>query len=99
NCPSIMIDVMSCRVASAARDGRILSRIWIPLPAVSSRVLLKQFLEHYLGRSKGNTFGAPIGTDSSRGNRFQNRPAPLYLTCIATCEAQKQRRLLLVLAE
>src|SRR4051812_27984470 len=29
--------------------------------------------------------------DSSREYSFQNRHAPLYLTCITPCEAQKQR--------
>ena len=51
------------------------------------------------GYERGNTFGASVGTDSSREYSFQNRHAPLYLTCITPCEAQKQRGLLLVLAD
>jgi len=46
-----------------------------------------------------NTFGASVGTDLSREYSFQNRHAPLYLSFITPCEAQHQRRLLLVLAD
>jgi len=45
------------------------------------------------------TFGASLGADSSREYSFQNRHAPLYLTCITPCEAQDQRGLQLVLAD
>jgi hypothetical protein len=52
-------------------------------------------------RDLGNecAFGASVGVESSREYSFQNRHAPLYLTCITPCEAQKQRGLLLVLAD
>lgn len=40
-----------------------------------------------------------VGATSSSEYRFQNRNAPLYLTCITPCEAQHQCRLLLVLPD
>src|SRR5258707_6861042 len=52
-----------------------------------------------LGGDEKDTFGASVGTDSSREYSFQNRHAPLYLNCITPCEAQHQRGLLLLLAD
>ena len=52
-----------------------------------------------LGGYKGNTFGASVDMDLLREYGFQNRHAPLYLTCTTPCEAQHQRGLLRVLAD
>ena len=66
--------------------------------------LMQSFTETALctilgGDERAIHFGASPGADSSREHGFQNRHAPLYLICITPGEAQKQRGLLLVLAD
>src|SRR5215469_4843896 len=99
-----MINVLSCRVESGC-DSRIVgSPVWcssvrdygrgcqICCAAIKTNCFLWIVFAGCLMQSFAETALCTIlGTNSSREYSFQNRHAPLYLTCVTPCEAQRQR--------